>query len=127
MLCTTAAAVTLICCMMASFSYHQGWLLLSAPPMSASLRPAPRAATACLRDALRAVLMAAPLVLASLPLQAANQAGTFNAMVRTLLIRRHAAAANQIRHSPTHYFEMKGQEAALTAQLKYYKALLAKR
>jgi len=68
---------------MASFSYHRGWSLLSAPPMSASLPPAPRAATACLRDALGAVLMAAPLVLGSLPLQAANQVETFNAMVRT--------------------------------------------
>jgi len=56
-----------------------------------------------------------------------KKAGLPNAMVRTLLIRRHAAAANQIRHSPTHYFEMKGQEVALTAQLEYYKALLAKR
>jgi len=51
--------------------------------MSASLSPAPWAATARLGQALRAVLMAAPLVLASLPLRAANQAGTFNAMVLT--------------------------------------------
>ena len=51
--------------------------------MSASLRPAPWAATARLGQALRAVLMAAPLVLASLPLRASNQAGTFNAMVLT--------------------------------------------
>lgn len=51
--------------------------------MFASLRPAPRAATARLRHALRAVLMAAPLVLSTLPVRAANQAGTFNSMVLT--------------------------------------------
>lgn len=51
--------------------------------MSAFLRPAFRAATARLPKALGAVLMAAPLVLASLPLRAANQAGTFNSMVLT--------------------------------------------
>lgn len=51
--------------------------------MSASLRPAPRASTARLRQALRAVLMAVPLVLSTLPVRAANQAGTFNSMVVT--------------------------------------------
>jgi len=51
--------------------------------MSAALRPRPRAATARLRQALGAALMAAPLVLGSLPLKAANQASTFNSMVLT--------------------------------------------
>jgi hypothetical protein len=51
--------------------------------MSAAFCPGPRAATARLRQALAAVLMAAPLTLASLPLRAANQAGAFNAMVLT--------------------------------------------
>jgi len=51
--------------------------------MPASLRPAPRAASFRLRHALRAVLMAAPLVLSTLPVRAANQAGTFNSMVVT--------------------------------------------
>ena len=51
--------------------------------MHASLSPAFRVATARLPKALGALLMAAPLALASLPLRAANQAGTFNAMVNT--------------------------------------------
>ena len=51
--------------------------------MSAALSPRPKAATARLRQALGAMLLAAPLVLGSLPLKAANQAGTFNSMVLT--------------------------------------------
>ena len=51
--------------------------------MHASLSPAFRVASAGLPKALGALLMAAPLALACLPLRAANQAGTFNAMVIT--------------------------------------------
>jgi hypothetical protein len=51
--------------------------------MSADLRPGPRDATTRLQQAVGALLMAAPLALASLPLRAANQAGRFNAMVIT--------------------------------------------
>ena len=51
--------------------------------MSAALVPGPRGATARLHPAIGALLMVAPLALASLPLRAANQAGTFKAMVIT--------------------------------------------
>jgi hypothetical protein len=51
--------------------------------MSAAFHPGPRAATSRLRQSVGALLMAAPLALASLPLRAANQASTFNAMVVT--------------------------------------------
>jgi len=51
--------------------------------MSAALHPGPRAATSRPHQAVGALLIAAPLALTSLPLRAANQAGTFNAMVVT--------------------------------------------
>jgi len=51
--------------------------------MSAALRPGARGATARLQQAVGVLLMAAPMALACLPLRAANQLGTFNAMVTT--------------------------------------------
>jgi hypothetical protein len=51
--------------------------------MVAAPRPVSMAATARLGQALGAVLMAAPLALASLPVRAANDPGAFNAMVAT--------------------------------------------
>lgn len=51
--------------------------------MSAALRPGARGATARLQQAVGVLLMIAPMALACLPLRAANQTGTFNAMVTT--------------------------------------------
>lgn len=58
-------------------------LLSPALPMSAALRPGARGATARLQQAVGVLLMVAPMALACLPLRAANQTGTFNAMVTT--------------------------------------------
>ena len=55
-----------------------------------------------------------------------KKAGLPMAMVRTLLIRQHAARANTNRFSPKQYIEMKGKEAALLAQLAYYKEWINK-
>lgn len=51
--------------------------------MVAALRPVSMAPTVRLGQALGAVLLAAPLALASLPVRAASDPGTFNAMVAT--------------------------------------------